>query len=231
MTHAGDVIENPVTGQRLIFLITSADFDGGCSRLKASSCRGGFAGAAPHVHPQQDERFEVLAGDAAFDIDGARHVLTAGDTIDVPRGTPHTFANDGSEEMRVRFEFRPALTSTEHFYELYFAFAQHGRVNAKAMPGLLDVATVWPVTSEHAGSRRPHPSFTTPCFECSRPSRITGASTGLPANDRRRRAVPHDPNQRPPTRLKATGGRGRNSRVRARPSTREIRRVSPTTSH
>lgn len=33
---------------------------------------------------------------------------------------------------------------------LYFAFAQEGRVNAKAMPGLLDIATVWPSVSEHA---------------------------------------------------------------------------------
>jgi len=84
------------------------------------------------------------------DIDGARHVLAVGDTVDVPRGTKHTFANAGADEMRVRFEFRPALPSTDRFYELYFAFAQQGRVNAKAMPSLLDIATVWPVTSEHA---------------------------------------------------------------------------------
>ena len=156
MTHAGDVIENPVTGQRLIFLITSADSDGDLFAAEGIFSPGGFAGV-PHVHPHQDERFEVLAGDAAFDVDGARHVLAAGDTIDVPRGTPHTFANAGQEEMRVRFEFRPALTSTERFYELYFAFAQHGRVNAKGMPGLLDIATVWPVTSEHAVLAAPPP--------------------------------------------------------------------------
>ncbi len=174
MTHAGDVIENPVTGQRLIFLITSADSDGELFAAEGIFSPGGFAGV-PHVHPQQDERFEVLAGDAAFDIDGARHVLTAGDTIDVPRGTPHTFANDGHEEMRVRFEFRPALTSTEHFYELYFAFAQHGRVNAKAMPGLLDVATVWPVTSEHAVLATPPPVIQHALFRVLAPvARITG---------------------------------------------------------
>ena len=28
MAHAGDVIENPVSGQRLIFRVTSADSDG-----------------------------------------------------------------------------------------------------------------------------------------------------------------------------------------------------------
>jgi hypothetical protein len=57
--------------------------------------------------------------------------------------------------MRVLFEFRPALDSTERFYEIYFGFAQEGRVNAKAMPGLLDIATVWPLVSEHAVLAKP----------------------------------------------------------------------------
>jgi quercetin dioxygenase-like cupin family protein len=149
MAHAGDFIENPVTGQRLVFLVTASDSDGELFAAEGIFPPGGFAGV-PHVHPRQDERFEVLAGDAAFDIEGSRRVLGAGNTIDVPRGTKHTFANAGEDEMRVRFEFRPALASTERFYEVYFAFAQQGRVNAKAMPDLLDIATVWPVTSEHA---------------------------------------------------------------------------------
>ena len=149
MANAADVIENPVTGQRLVFLVTSAESDGKLFAAEGIFPPGGFAGVA-HIHPHQDEHFQVLAGHAAFEIDGARRVLRAGDTIDVPRGTKHTFANAGEDEMRVRFEFRPALTSTERFYELYFAFAQEGRVNAQAMPGLLDIATVWPITSEHA---------------------------------------------------------------------------------
>lgn len=108
-----------------------------------------------HIHPHQDEHFEVLAGRAAFQIDGREQVLGAGETIDVPVGTTHTFRNAGDEEMRVLFEFRPALDSTERFYELYFAFAQEGRVNAKAMPGLLDIAIVWPLVSEHAVLAKP----------------------------------------------------------------------------
>jgi quercetin dioxygenase-like cupin family protein len=156
MAHASDVIENPVTGQRLIFLVTSADSDGEVFAAEGIFPPGGFAGVA-HIHPHQDEHFEVLAGHGVFDIDGGRHVLGAGDTIDVPRRTKHTFANAGEDEMRVRFEFRPALASTDRFYELYFAFAQQGRVNTKAMPGLLDIATVWSVTSEHAVLATPPP--------------------------------------------------------------------------
>jgi quercetin dioxygenase-like cupin family protein len=149
MADAGDVIENPITGQRLTFLVTSADSDGELSAAKGSFPPGGFAGVS-HIHPDQDEHFEVLAGRAGFEVDGRRRVLTAGETIDVPRGTKHTFANAGPDEMQVRAEFRPGLPSTEQFYEIYFAFAQQGRVNAKAIPDLLDIAAVWPITSEHA---------------------------------------------------------------------------------
>jgi cupin domain len=99
--------------------------------------------------------FSRSTGRAAFQVDGREQVLGASETIDVPAGTRHTFRNAGDREMRVLFEFRPALDSTERFYELYFAFAQEGRVNAKAMPGVLDIATVWRLVSEHAVLAKP----------------------------------------------------------------------------
>jgi quercetin dioxygenase-like cupin family protein len=154
MAEAGEQIDNPTTGQRLVFLVTGRDGDGGLFRAEAAFPPGGFAGVE-HIHPHQDEYFEVLAGRAAFLVDGERHVLGAGETIAVPAGTRHTFANAGEDEMRVVAEFRPGLDCTDRFYELYFGFAQEGRVNAKAMPGLLDIATVWSVTSEHAILARP----------------------------------------------------------------------------
>jgi quercetin dioxygenase-like cupin family protein len=149
MAQRGDVIDNPVTGQRMVFEVTAAESGGERFVAEGIFPPGGFAGVS-HIHPFQDEFFEVLAGTAAFEVAGERRVLGTGESIDIPRGTRHTFANAGNDEMRVRLEFRPGLQSTGRFYELYFAFAQEGRVNARAMPDLLDVATVWPLTSEHA---------------------------------------------------------------------------------
>lgn len=156
MAAAGDVIENPVTGQRLTFLATARDTAGEVFRAEGAFPPGGFAGVE-HIHRHQDERFEVLAGRAAFQVDGRERVLGAGETIDVPAGTTHTFGNAGDDEMRVVFEFRPALDSTDRFYEVYFGFAQEGRVNARAMPGLLDIAIVWASLSEHAVLAKPPP--------------------------------------------------------------------------
>jgi mannose-6-phosphate isomerase-like protein (cupin superfamily) len=149
MAISGEAIENPMTGQRLTFLVCPADSDGQLFRAEGAFPPGGFAGVE-HVHPKQDEHFEVLAGKAKFTVKGVERVLEAGEMIDVPAGTSHTFANAGDDEMRVVFEFRPAPESTPRFYELYFGFAQEGRVNAKAMPGMLDIALIWPLVSDHA---------------------------------------------------------------------------------
>jgi hypothetical protein len=144
---AGKTIRNPVTGQRLTFMSDGNDSDP--FRAEGAFAPGGFAGVE-HIHPKQSEHFEVLAGSAEFYVEGKRQVLGAGETIDVPAATSHTFANAGEDEMRVVFEFRPGLECSRRFYELYFGFAQEARVNEKGMPNLLDIATVWPITSEHA---------------------------------------------------------------------------------
>jgi mannose-6-phosphate isomerase-like protein (cupin superfamily) len=149
VASSGDVIENPVTGQHLKFLVCGSDSDGELFRAEGTFPPRGFAGVE-HVHPKQDEHFAVLSGQAAFTVKGVERVLGAGETIEVSAGTSHTFRNAGDDEMRVVFEFRPAPESTRHFYELYFGFAQEGRVNAKALPGLLDIALIWPLVSDHA---------------------------------------------------------------------------------
>lgn len=186
MAQAGDVIENPVTGQRLTFLATARDTGGEVFRGEGVFPPKGFAGVE-HIHPLQDEHFEVLAGSAVFHVEGRELVLDAGQTIDVPAGTRHTFANAGDEEMRVLFEFRPALDSTDLFYELYFGAAQAGRVNAKAMPGLLDIAIAWPLVSDHAILPRPPARLQHLAFRVLTPiARMLGRQ--LPACERTRAA-------------------------------------------
>jgi mannose-6-phosphate isomerase-like protein (cupin superfamily) len=154
MADRGDVISNPVTGQHMTFLATAADTGGELVRAEGVFPPGGFAGVE-HIHPHQHEHFEVTAGQAGFIVDDERRVLGAGEAIDVPAGTSHTFWNAGEQEMRVIAEFRPGLMCTERFYERYFGFAQEGRVNAEAMPGLLDIATVWREVAEHAVLAKP----------------------------------------------------------------------------
>lgn len=82
-----------------------------------------------HHHPQQDEHFEMEQGAMLFDVAGQQQVVTAGDTLDIPRGTPHRARNaSDTEPVVVRWETRPALRTTE-FFLTAVALGEH--------PGLL----------------------------------------------------------------------------------------------
>ena len=61
MAKAGDVIENPVIGDRVVFLQTSRDTNGALLELDIFA-RAGAQGPPEHIHPEQEERFTVLAG-------------------------------------------------------------------------------------------------------------------------------------------------------------------------
>ncbi|MDQ3987417.1 MAG: hypothetical protein M3280_13085 [Actinomycetota bacterium] len=62
MIRAGETIENPVTGERVTFLKTSAETDGEMVLTETTVAPGGFV-AAEHIHPHQSERFEILQFD------------------------------------------------------------------------------------------------------------------------------------------------------------------------
>lgn len=69
-----------------------------------------------HYHPNQDERFEILEGEVTVELgrDPARS-LRAGDTLDVPRGTPHRMWNAGPETARALWHVTPAMRTGEMF--------------------------------------------------------------------------------------------------------------------
>ena len=50
MARAGDVIEHPVTGERITFLQTAESTNGELLRLELAVGPRGFV-AAPHIHP------------------------------------------------------------------------------------------------------------------------------------------------------------------------------------
>ena len=69
-----------------------------------------------HLHPAQDEHFEIEAGEMLFVVDGRERLLAAGDTIDIPRGTVHRARNaSDATSAVVRWETRPALRTTAFF--------------------------------------------------------------------------------------------------------------------
>jgi mannose-6-phosphate isomerase-like protein (cupin superfamily) len=86
-----------------------------------------------HVHPKLEERWQVLAGCARARIGRRRHRAEAGAQLVVPAGTPHVLWNEGSEELHILNEFRPAL-NMEGFLEAFLGLAASGKVGRRGIP-------------------------------------------------------------------------------------------------
>jgi mannose-6-phosphate isomerase-like protein (cupin superfamily) len=103
-----DEIDNPGTGERVVFRKTSAETDGAAVVVE-TFLRPYATGLRTHLHPAQEERFEVLKGSVGFQVGRRQLVAGPGHRLTVPAGTPHRVWNAGDEEAQVLSEIRPAL--------------------------------------------------------------------------------------------------------------------------
>jgi mannose-6-phosphate isomerase-like protein (cupin superfamily) len=140
MIRTGDTIHNPVTGERITFLATSADTDGEAVVIEVVVQPDGFVAAA-HVHPSQSERFAVVDGTLGITLGKEKLILRRDDVCIVEPGTSHRFWNAGEAEVRFVCEVRPAL-QFESLLETMFALAADGKTNRKGMPNPIRLAAI-----------------------------------------------------------------------------------------
>jgi quercetin dioxygenase-like cupin family protein len=140
MIRKGDRLENPVTGEVLIFHRTSRETGGAAVLFETIVRPGGFVAEA-HVHPHQTERFEVLEGQIRLRLGKDERVIGPGDVATVAPGTPHRFWNAGDQEARFLCEVRPAL-EFESLIETMFTLAAEGKTNRKGLPNPLRLAVI-----------------------------------------------------------------------------------------
>lgn len=139
MVTSGDILIHPVTGEKIIFRKTARDTAGELLQADLYLQPGAFV-AAEHIHPQQEERFAVISGTLCGRVAGNELRSAPGETVVVPRGTPHVWWNAGADELHVLVEVRPALRF-ENFFEAFFGLAQDGKVNPKTgLPNLIQLA-------------------------------------------------------------------------------------------
>jgi mannose-6-phosphate isomerase-like protein (cupin superfamily) len=140
MIRTGQTIENPVTGERLIFHKTSRDTDGEYVKVE-TILQPGAAVSAAHAHPYQTERFEVLSGKVGMKVGRKRVEAGRGDVVTVDAGMPHRFWNAGDGEARFVCEVRPA-GQFEQLIETMFGLAADGKTSKKGMPNPLRLAVI-----------------------------------------------------------------------------------------
>ena len=122
---------NPATGEWITYTAIAADNGGQLVRFNWRSVPGGVI--TEHIHPRQEERFTILAGEAHFTLGGERLVATAGETIVVPAGVPHSEGNPGPGEIEDIVELRPALL-TKEFHEALAGLVADGETTPRGAP-------------------------------------------------------------------------------------------------
>ncbi|MBW3665125.1 MAG: cupin domain-containing protein [Actinobacteria bacterium] len=103
----------PSLRQTMFITGVSEETDGRISRVEIE-LEGDQGGPPKHVHPQQREIYTVEEGELTVTLDGDRHVVPAGESIEIPAGSLHGFANPSDQPVRFTADHRPALRFEEY---------------------------------------------------------------------------------------------------------------------
>jgi mannose-6-phosphate isomerase-like protein (cupin superfamily) len=122
-----------------MFRQTSANTGGSLLAIDLELPAGRRVPGLQHIHPKQEERFEVVAGTMRFTMGRKRVIAGPGTVVVVPPGQQHDFANVGDGDALVRVEVRPAL-KMEQLFETAVGLAQQGRTFLGGIPRPLDLA-------------------------------------------------------------------------------------------
>ena len=122
---------NPATGESVQFTTTPLDAGEDLVRFNWRSLPGGSI--TEHVHPNQEERFAITAGEAHFTIAGQHRVVGAGETLVVPIGVRHSESNPGSVAVEGVVELRPAL-HTKEMFEAFGGLGSEGKTTPRGAP-------------------------------------------------------------------------------------------------
>jgi quercetin dioxygenase-like cupin family protein len=128
MAKPGDFLENPITGERMVFRKGSKETNG---ELMQSDffMRPHSKGVATveHIQPDLEQRLEVISGVMSYTLGKSKEKRTAkpGEKVIIPPKVPHSIWNDGEEELHALDEYEPAF-NMEKFFETAYGLAKDG---------------------------------------------------------------------------------------------------------
>lgn len=149
MTGKGpNEIENPVTGERIVFREGVGDPHAAVLAFDFFIRPGGGV-FVPHLHAHQRETIKVLAGRLVCGMPGSEREVGPGEVVTFEPGEGHVLHAVGSDEVRARVEFRPA-GDAESFLRNYFGLCRDGKSSEKGDLPLPQIALLMP---EHGNFR------------------------------------------------------------------------------
>ena len=153
-TEVYRALVNSATGETIQFTGQPPGEDEDVVRFNWRSKPGGAI--TEHIHPRQEERFNITAGQAHFVVDGETRMLGPGETVIVPAGTRHSEENRGTTEVSGTVELRPAL-KTREMHEAFAGLAAEGKTTSRGAPKnpLQLGATIWHFRHESRATTPP----------------------------------------------------------------------------
>jgi quercetin dioxygenase-like cupin family protein/uncharacterized protein YndB with AHSA1/START domain len=132
MAHAREVLHLDPLGVRVEILKTAEDTGGELLEMDVIGHPRGFLDQR-HVHPIQSERLEMISGEMKVSMNGHTRVVSPGEWIEIPAGTPHTQVPVGDGSGHVRIQVRPAA-STRAFLEGLARLCAEGQIGRSGFP-------------------------------------------------------------------------------------------------
>ncbi len=140
-TPAGrKVYENPLIGDKAVFLATSAETNGAYTLVEIQLAPGG--GNPLHAHRTYTETFIPVEGEIEVQLGKERKLLRPGETCTVPLKAVHCFRNPSKQPITFRVELVPGNAGFEYSMMIAYGLAKDGLTNRESMPKNLSHAAV-----------------------------------------------------------------------------------------
>ena len=141
MAKAGQIFENPITGERMVFKQTAHETQGTMLDVEFFVKPSSGKGLAAHIHPFFAERIEIIAGSACYKLGATELTGEVGNEIQLPQNVSHihpwNIGNDTLHWRKITLLNPPnasMLLASAAFFESLYALAQQGKVGPNGLP-------------------------------------------------------------------------------------------------
>ena len=149
-------IDNPVTGQRAVFIETARESGGARTVLDVETTPGG--GVLPHRHGDHEEWIDVLEGEIELTTSGVTRRVCAGEHVVIEPGAVHSWRNPGADRnLRFRGTMMPGHPGFETVLRVSFGLGRDGELRPSGLPRrFADLALLadWDPSLLAVGARR-----------------------------------------------------------------------------
>jgi mannose-6-phosphate isomerase-like protein (cupin superfamily) len=123
---------NPIYKDRVTVLKTPDETGGEYSLGELEVSPGG--GNTLHTHSAFEETFTAVKGELGVVLKNRKYFLKPGESITVPKYTPHHFFNSGTQPVTCHVKFVPGHENFMKGLAIGYGLASDGKTNSKGVP-------------------------------------------------------------------------------------------------